>query len=96
MLGYLFVLFVEKDVSLSDVDGRFKFNETKAEVEIRIKDDSRLESVEVFRLKIVIARRFRVIGVAKGTLSDVLAKIISDDSKLCKNYNVTYKLLIDL
>jgi len=87
----LFVLFVEKDMSLKKIYARFKSNETKAEVEIRIKDDSRLESVEVFRLTIVIPRRYRVTGVGKGTLSDVLAKIISDDSKLRK---ICYALII--
>ena len=80
--------------NLKDVDGRFKFNQTKTEVEIRIKDDSRLESAEIFRLMIVIAKRYRNIGVAKGTLSDALVKIISDDSKLCKVCDVINKLLI--
>ena len=77
---------VEKDVVLSRVNARFKINETTTEIKIRIKDDSRLEAVEVFRLQLAIAKRFSNIGVVQGAHSDVLARIISDDSKLAQSF----------
>jgi len=77
---------VEKDVVLSRVNARFKINETTTEIKIRIKDDSRLEAVEVFRLTLAIAKRFSNIGVVQGVHSDVLARIISDDSKLAQSF----------
>ena len=74
-------MFAGRDLDLSDVNTKFMLNETKSEIDIRIKDDSDLESVEVFQLRVIIPKAMRRINVVKGELFSALAGIISDDSK---------------
>jgi len=60
----------------------FASNQTSTEVTIPIQNDNVLESMEMFKLTLVIPKKIKGNGVVKGALSTAVVSIIDDDSKL--------------